>query len=155
MNEERSRTAHESSFRLIVLQHKEPGAFWNSPAPEAQSCSAAANLASCDDASASIFTHARRRTEPADTKKLIWLIDFLLSLTCECGSPLKPPSAAAISQSNMAPSGGTGLGGLPGKKKKKSVVNAQLKMNVRREINAAYERFPSYLQTESLASYSG
>lgn len=40
-------------------------------------------------------------------------------------------------------------------RKKKSVVNARLKMNIRREINAAYERFPSYLQTESLASYSG
>lgn len=46
------------------------------------------------------------------------------------------------------------MGGLPGRKKK-SVVNAQLKMNIRREINAAYERFPSYLKTESLASYSG
>lgn len=37
----------------------------------------------------------------------------------------------------------------------KSVVNAQLKMNIRREINVAYERFPSYLKTESFASYSG
>lgn len=72
------------------------------------------------------------------------------------GLTLKSPSAAGISRSNMAPSGGTGLGGLPGKKKKKkSVVNAQLKMNIRREINVAYERFPSYLKTEALASCSG
>lgn len=50
---------------------------------------------------------------------------------------------------------GYGAGWAAWEEKKKSVVNAQLKMNVRREINAAYERFPSYLQTESLASYSG
>lgn len=65
------------------------------------------------------------------------------------GLTLKSPSAAGTSRSNMAPSGGTGLGGLPG------AVNAQLKMNIRREINAACERFPSYLKTEWLASYGG
>lgn len=36
---------------------------------------------------------------------------------------------------------------------RKSVVSGQLKMNIRREINAAYERFPSYLKPEQLASY--
>lgn len=30
----------------------------------------------------------------------------------------------------------------------KSGVNGQLKMNIRREINVAYERFPSYLKPE-------
>lgn len=46
---------------------------------------------------------------------------------------------------------GAGVGGLAGKKK--SNVNGQLKMNIRREINVAYERFPSYLRPEWPASW--
>lgn len=34
MNEEQSRTAHESSYRLIALQHKEPKVVCNSRVPE-------------------------------------------------------------------------------------------------------------------------
>lgn len=48
-------------------------------------------------------------------------------------------------QSNTAHRSGTGVGGLAGKK---SGVDGQLKMNICREINAAYERFPSYLEPE-------
>lgn len=34
MNEQQSRTAHESSFRLIALQHKEPKVVCNSRVPQ-------------------------------------------------------------------------------------------------------------------------
>lgn len=119
-------------------------------------CSAAANLRPVMT-SALPFHFAQGCTEPSQPTPKNWFrcstsaYGFLVAFTCEWGSS---PSAAEISQSNMAPRGGTGLGGLPGGKKK-SVVNAQLKMNIRREINVAYERFPSYLKTESLTSYSG
>lgn len=44
---------------------------------------------------------------------------------------------------------GTGVGGLAGGGKTAS-VDGQLKMNIRREINVAYERFPSFLGPEWL-----
>lgn len=74
MNEERSRTAHESSFRLIVLQHKEPRVVCNSPVPQRE-LQRRSKSSSCDDVSASISLCTRMHgTESANTKKLVLLL---------------------------------------------------------------------------------
>lgn len=52
--------------------------------------------------------------------------------------------------------GGTGVGGLAGDGgagwggRGASIVNGQVKMDIGREINVAYERFPSFLSPEWL-----
>lgn len=71
------------------------------------------------------------------------------------GAHLNIPLSCRNQPVKYGSQGWDGTGWAAWGKKKKSVVNAQLKMNIRREINVAYERFPSYLKTESLTSYSG
>lgn len=100
--------------------------------------------------SADTRSGARRRSHPQHLSASAYRF-FYEGFTC--GSPENPPRlqdpAGPIWPAAV---GREWVGCLQGGK---SVVNAQLKMNIRREINVAYERFPSYLKTESLASYSG
>lgn len=72
--------------------------------------------------SALLFQRAQGRTKPRQQtpKPGLWIF---ISFHLYMGLALKSPSAAAISQSKMAPSGGTGLGGLPGKKKEKKALS--------------------------------